>query len=187
MTPIEDCLINKSTKINPIWLMRQAGRYLPEFREIRKENPNFISLCLNDNLSSKITLQPLKRFDLDAAIIFSDILMLPHGLGQKVEFKKNFGPILGELDINRISKIDEVDFVEKTHRIYKAIKKVSSDSILNNKNTIGFVGAPWTLLVYMINQQSPKRNLKKDFFKDCLLYTSPSPRDKRQSRMPSSA
>ena len=68
--------------------MRQAGRYLPEFREIRKKNPNFIELCLNQKLSSEITLQPIKRFDLDAAIIFSDILMLPYGLNQKVEFKK---------------------------------------------------------------------------------------------------
>jgi len=149
--------------------MRQAGRYLPEFREIRKKNPNFINLCLNDNLSSEITLQPLRRFDLDAAIIFSDILMLPYGLGQNVEFEKNFGPKLGELNLNKIAKTDEIDFVEKLHRVYKVIKKVSSDPSLNNKNTIGFVGAPWTLLVYMINQQSPKKNLKKDFFKDKFL------------------
>ena len=149
--------------------MRQAGRYLPEFREIRKENPNFINLCLNEDLSSKITLQPLKRFDLDAAIIFSDILMLPYGLGQKVEFEKNFGPKLGELDLNEITKVNETDFVEKIHYVYKAIKKVSSDPILKNKNTIGFTGAPWTLLVYMINQQSPKKKLKEDFFKDEFL------------------
>ena len=169
MSPIEKVIINKDVNINPIWIMRQAGRYLPEFRKIREKNTNFIKLCLDQDLSTEITLQPLKRFDLDAAIIFSDILMLPYGLGQKVEFKKNFGPILGELDINRISKIDEVDFVEKTHRIYKAIKKVSSDPILNNKNTIGFVGAPWTLLVYMINQQSPKKKLKSNFFEDDFL------------------
>ena len=90
MNPINQVINNKKTNINPIWIMRQAGRYLPEFREIRKVNPNFIDLCLNENLSSEITLQPLKRFDLDAAIIFSDILMLPYGLNQKVEFKKNF-------------------------------------------------------------------------------------------------
>jgi uroporphyrinogen decarboxylase len=76
MTPLHEVIINKNTKINPIWIMRQAGRYLPEFRDIRKLNPNFINLCLNENLSSEITLQPLKRFNLDAAIIFSDILML---------------------------------------------------------------------------------------------------------------
>ncbi len=169
MSPIEEVIKNKSTKINPIWIMRQAGRYLPEFRKIREENKDFIKLCLNENLSSEISLQPLKRFNLDAAIIFSDILILPYGLGQKVEFEKNFGPKLSELNLDQISKIDEVDFVEKVHRVYKAIRKVSLDSNLNNKNTIGFVGAPWTLLVYMINQQSPKKKLKENFFKDEYL------------------
>ena len=169
MKPLHQIIINKDTSFNPIWIMRQAGRYLPEFRKIRKENPDFINLCLNDDLSSEITLQPLKRFDLDAAIIFSDILMLPYGLGQKVEFEKHFGPKLGELNLNEVVKINEIDFVDKIHHVYKAIKKVSSDPFLNNKNTIGFVGAPWTLLVYMINRQSPKKNLKKDFFKDEFL------------------
>ena len=169
MTPLHQVIINKNTKINPIWIMRQAGRYLPEFREIRKLNPNFIKLCLNEILSSEITLQPLKRFDLDAAVIFSDILMLPYGLNQKVEFKKNFGPILSEININEMALIDEIDFVEKIYPVYKAIKKVSADNLMKNKSTIGFVGAPWTLLVYMINQQSPKKNLKQDFFKDNAL------------------
>ena len=169
MTPLHEVIVNKKTNNNPIWIMRQAGRYLPEFREIRKKNPNFIELCLNENLSTEITIQPTKRFDLDAAIIFSDILMLPYGLNQKVEFKKNFGPILGDLSINHMSKIDEIDFVERIYPVYKAIKAVSSKMNLKNKNTIGFVGAPWTLLVYMINQQSPKKKVKKDFFKDNFL------------------
>ena len=169
MTPLHKVIVNKDTKTKPIWIMRQAGRYLPEFREIRKVNPHFINLCLNEKLSSEITLQPIKRFDLDAAIIFSDILMLPYGLNQKVEFKKNFGPILGELNIKDMSKIDEIDFVEKIFPVYKAIKNVSNNTLTNNKNIIGFVGAPWTLLVYMINQQSPKKSLKKDFFKDEFL------------------
>ena len=169
MTPIHEVIINKKTTINPIWVMRQAGRYLPEFREIRKENPNFIELCLNHKLSTEITLQPIKRFDFDAAIIFSDILMLPYGLKQKVEFKKNFGPILGDLNINLMSKIDEIDFVERVYPIYKSLNSVSSQMNLQNKNTIGFVGAPWTLLVYMINQQSPKKKIKKNFFEDNFL------------------
>ena len=169
MKPLDKVIINKDTSFNPIWIMRQAGRYLPEFREIRKENSDFINLCLNDDLSSEITLQPIKRFNLDAAIIFSDILMLPYGLGQKVKFEKNFGPRLGELNLNEIAKIDEIDFVEKIYPIYKAIKKVSFSTVLNDKNTIGFVGAPWTLLVYMVNRQSPKKNLKEDFFKDKFL------------------
>ncbi len=169
MSLIKEVIINKKTSINPIWIMRQAGRYLPEFREIRKENPDFIKLCLNQNLSSEITLQPLKRFDLDAAIIFSDILMVPYGLNQKVEFKKNFGPQLGEINLDEIHKIDEIDFVKRIYPVYKAINLVSNDKILNNKSTIGFVGAPWTLLVYMINKQSPKIKLKNDFFKDDFL------------------
>ena len=169
MSPIDEVIKNKKTNINPIWIMRQAGRYLPEFRKIREKNKDFIKLCLNEELSSEITLQPLKRFNLDAAIIFSDILILPYGLGQKVEFEKNFGPKLGDLNLNKISQIDEVDFVEKVHRVYKAIKKVSLDLNLKNKSTIGFVGAPWTLLVYMINQQSPKKTLKANFFKDEFL------------------
>ena len=92
MSLLNDVLMNKKTSINPIWIMRQAGRYLPEFREIRSKNTDFIKLCLNPDLSSEITLQPLKRFDLDAAIIFSDILMVPYGLNQKVEFKKVLDP-----------------------------------------------------------------------------------------------
>ena len=135
MTPIKECLISKKTNITPIWLMRQAGRYLPEFREIRKVNTNFIDLCLNPILSEKITLQPINRFGFDAAIIFSDILMVPYGLGQNVEFKKN---------LNRSEK-------------------------LKNKDLIGFVGAPWTLLVYMINKFSPKNGLSEEFFKDLKL------------------
>ena len=169
MKPLNKVIINKDTSFNPIWIMRQAGRYLPEFREIRKKNPDFINLCLNDNLSTEITLQPLKRFDIDAAIIFSDILMLPYGLGQKVKFEKNFGPKLENLDLKKIAKLDEIDFVEKIYPVYKAIKKVSSDPLVKDKNTSGFVGAPWTLLVYMINLKSPKKDLNKNFFKDEFL------------------
>jgi len=169
MTPLHETIINKKSNNKPIWLMRQAGRYLPEFREIRKSNTNFIDLCLNENLSSIITLQPLKRFDLDAAIIFSDILMLPYALNQKVEFKKNFGPQLGNLNLDDISKIDEIDFLEKLYPVYKAINKVSGNNLIKDKDLIGFVGAPWTLLVYMINKKSPKKELIKDFFKDKFL------------------
>ncbi len=149
--------------------MRQAGRYLPEFMEIRNKNPNFIELCLNPELTQKITLQPLKRFKLDAAIIFSDILLIPYGLNQKVEFKKNFGPFLGDLNLNEILKLDEVDFVKKIYPVYKAINLVSNNKLTKNKNTIGFIGAPWTLMVYMINKQSPKLKLDDNFFKDNFL------------------
>ena len=169
MTPIQETIINKKTTNTPIWLMRQAGRYLPEFRKIRKLNPDFINLCLDENLSSEITLQPLKRFELDAAIIFSDILMLPYGLNQEVQFKKDFGPELGPLNLDEISKIDEIDFIKKLYPIYKSIKKVSEDNLTKNKNLIGFVGAPWTLLVYLINRKSPKQKLISNFFQDSHL------------------
>ena len=169
MSPIEEVIINKKSNINPVWIMRQAGRYLPEFREIRKQNPDFIKLCLNEKLSSEITLQPLKRFDLDAAIIFSDILMVPYGLNQSVEFKKNIGPQLGELELNKISKVKELNFVKKLSPVYELIKLVSSSQLTNNKTTIGFVGAPWTLLVYMMNRKSPKSDLNENFFEDKYL------------------
>ena len=166
MTPIQETILNKKTTNTPIWLMRQAGRYLPEFREIRKSNPDFIKLCLNETLSSEVTLQPLKRFELDAAIIFSDILMLPYGLNQKVEFKKDFGPRLGDLNLEDLVKINETDFLKKLDPVYKSIKKVSEQNLINNKSLIGFVGAPWTLLVYMINKCSPKKELEKKFFEN---------------------
>ena len=169
MTPIKECLINKSTRHNPIWLMRQAGRYLPEFRDIRKKNANFIELCLNEKLSGDITLQPIKRFDLDAAIIFSDILMVPFGLGQDVEFKKNFGPQLGDIDIDKLLILESEVFSKRLLPVYKLLKNLRNSPELNNKDLIGFVGAPWTLLVYMINKVSPKNGLSTNFFKDKVL------------------
>ena len=87
-----------------IWLMRQAGRYLKEYQVIRKKQKNFIDFCLNYKAASKVTLQPIKRFDLDAAIIFSDILIIPYGLGQKVNFKHNEGPILGSYNLKEFKK-----------------------------------------------------------------------------------
>ena len=169
MTPIEEVIINKRTSLNPIWIMRQAGRYLSEFREIRKSNPDFIKLCLNSKLATEITLQPLKRFNLDAAIIFSDILILPYGCNQKVEFKKNIGPMLGDLNLDDLSQVTESDFTSKVSSVYEAINLVKNDKLTKNKSTIGFVGAPWTLLVYMINKHSPKLELVDNFFSDEFL------------------
>ena len=92
-------ILTREKNCKSIWFMRQAGRYLPEFRKIRSSNTNFIELCLNSKLSSEITLQPIKRFDLDSAIIFSDILMVPYALGQKIKFIKNEGPILSDFNL----------------------------------------------------------------------------------------
>jgi len=150
------CIEGKRSSYTPIWFMRQAGRYLPEFREIRKKNPDFIKLCLNPNLVNEITLQPLKRFDLDAAIIFSDILMIPYGVGQKVKFIKGVGPILEDINLDDILNIDSKNFIQKLSPVYEGIKKVKNN--LKDKELIGFVGAPWTLLLYMLNKRSPKNN-----------------------------
>ena len=129
---------------------------MPEFREIRKNNQDFIKLCLRPKLVEEITLQPTNRFDLDAAIIFSDILMIPYGLGQQVKFEKGKGPILGKLDINSALNITDDEFIKKMSPVYESIRNVKRK--VKNKSVIGFVGAPWTLLVYMLNQQSPKRD-----------------------------
>jgi uroporphyrinogen decarboxylase len=150
------CIEKKQTSYTPIWFMRQAGRYLPEFRKIRKKNSDFIKLCLNSDLVKEITLQPLKKFDLDAAIIFSDILIIPYGLGQKVEFKKGFGPTLEDINLDKIINTDPNNFVQKLLPVYKGIEKVKNN--LKEKELIGFAGAPWTLLLYMLNKESPKNN-----------------------------
>jgi len=157
MSPIKECIKKKKVNINPIWIMRQAGRYLPEFRKIRKKNPDFIKLCLNKNIVPEITLQPLRRFDFDAAIIFSDILMLPYGLGQNVNFTKGFGPSLSKTSIKLMKSVTREEFLKKINPVYKSLKIVSKNKILKNKDLIGFVGAPWTILVYMQNRQSPKK------------------------------
>ena len=161
---LRDCIKNKKTSYTPIWFMRQAGRYLPEFRKIREKNQDFIKLCLNADLVNEITLQPIKRFDLDAAIIFSDILIIPYGLGQKVEFKKGIGPILDKINLDKIVNTNPEDFVKKLLPVYKGIEKVKSN--LKEKNLIGFVGAPWTLLLYMLNQGSPKNNFDFNIIKN---------------------
>ena len=157
---LKNYIYKKENSYTPIWFMRQAGRYLPEFREIRKRNPDFIKLCLNTNLVNEITLQPLKRFDLDAAIIFSDILMIPFGLNQKVEFKKGIGPILGDLNLDSIINIDQTSFIKKLLPVYKGIEKVKNN--LKEKELIGFAGAPWTLLLYMLDKGSPKNSFNFD-------------------------
>ena len=150
MKKINKCLVNKDCSSLPIWFMRQAGRYLPEFREIRSKNQNFIELCLNSELSSEITLQPLKRFDLDAAIIFSDILMVPYGLGQNVNFVKNEGPEMSKFNLSVFLKSSKESFTKKLNPIYQAISKTRK-KLNNEKSLICFIGAPWTLLFYMFN------------------------------------
>jgi len=115
-------ILNNKTSCKSVWFMRQAGRYLPEFRKIRSKNEDFIKLCLNSELSSKITLQPIKRFDLDSAIIFSDILIVPYALGQTVKFFKKKGPKLNQFNYKYFLDTNENEFLRKLKPIYKAIK-----------------------------------------------------------------
>ena len=167
MNRLLNCMNGKNSGDTPVWFMRQAGRYLPEFMKIRKKNTDFVKLCLNSDLAKEITIQPIKRFDLDAAIIFSDILMIPYGLGQNVNFKKGYGPQLDEPQIDILTKVDNETFTNNLKPVYEAIKKVRIE--IEKKSLIGFVGAPWTLFLYMINKQSPKKNFN---FKEIIKNTT---------------
>ena len=161
---LKDCINKKKIDSTPVWFMRQAGRYLPEFREIRSKNTDFINLCLNPELSKEITLQPLKRFKIDAAIIFSDILLIPYALGQELKFVKNLGPQLGELNIEKIISTSDNEIRNKLNPVYQLINITSKDSSMNNKDLIGFIGATWTLFVYMLNRTSPKKKVDENIF-----------------------
>jgi uroporphyrinogen decarboxylase len=139
--------------------MRQAGRYLPEYQKIRKKNKNFIKFCLNINDATKVSLQPINRFNLDAAIVFSDILLILNASGQKVEFKEKTGPILENYNLNKFYKTKDRIFIKKLENVYKILKKIKK-TLPKEKALIGFAGSPWTLLTYMINKGSPKKNIK---------------------------
>ncbi len=157
MSNIKNILLKKKS-CKSVWFMRQAGRYLPEFKKVRADNPNFIELCLNSNLSAEITLQPLKRFDLDSAIIFSDILLVPYALGQDVSFIKEEGPKLSEFDFPTFINKKEGDFKSKLEPVYRAIE-ITRKKLEKNKSLISFVGAPWTLIIYMFNMKLDKKNI----------------------------
>ena len=134
----------------PIWLMRQAGRYLPEYREVRGKVPSFIDLCLNPKLAAEVTLQPLRRFAFDAAIVFSDILIVPHALGQKVEFVEGEGPRLEPVrDGKAISRLERGGSGKALAPVYETIERVVAE-LPSAVPLIGFCGAPWTVATYMV-------------------------------------
>ena len=155
MSTLRKILIKKNISCRSVWFMRQAGRYLPEFRKIRSQNQDFIKLCLNSELSSEITLQPINKFNLDSAIIFSDILITPYALGQEVKFIKNEGPELSVFNLEKFLDTDEKEFTKKLNPVYKAIE-ITRSNLDKGKSLIGFIGAPWTLLVYMLNIKKSK-------------------------------
>ncbi len=165
MKKILKSLSNEKQDIPPIWLMRQAGRYLPEYKETRKKAGSFLNLCYNIKLATEVTLQPIKRFDFDAAILFADILLLPQALGMELWFEEGEGPKLNGLnngyDINQLKDINYIH--EKLNIIYQIVKEIKSE-LPKDKVLIGFAGAPWTVATYMINGKGSKDHKESKLF-----------------------
>ena len=151
-----DTLTGTARKTPPIWLMRQAGRYLPEYREIRASEPDFISFCLNPAKAVEVTLQPIDKFGFDAAIIFSDILLVPWAMDRNVRFVTGQGPLLDPLsDPSEINE-DDLDLIAK--RLSPVAESISlcRKNLTHDKALIGFAGAPWTIITYMLEGQSSR-------------------------------
>ncbi len=148
----------------PIWLMRQAGRYLPEYRELRAKAGGFLDLCYTPELATEVTLQPIRRFDLDAAILFSDILVVPHALGQEVRFVEGEGPRLDPVtSLAEFGRLKDAIDLEKLAPVYETVSRVRAE-LPKHKALIGFCGAPYTVATYMVGgrggeEQAPARLL----------------------------
>jgi uroporphyrinogen decarboxylase len=137
----------------PLWLMRQAGRYLPEYRAVRASVPDFIALCTTPSLAAEVTLQPIRRFGFDAAILFSDILILPWALGRDLSFAEGHGPVLEPLRLaHEVSALDEHGFLRRVEPVLETIGRLREKLAEESPGTalIGFVGAPFTVACYMI-------------------------------------
>src|SRR5271156_3889886 len=152
-SPLLEVLCGRRQPIAPIWMMRQAGRYLPEYRELRAKAGGFLDLCFTPEYAAEVTLQPIRRFNFDAAIIFSDILVIPHALGRVVRFEVGEGPRLDPLDTpEKIAALaTEADF-GKLQPVYEALRRVRGE-LADNITLIGFCGAPWTVATYMVAGQ----------------------------------
>lgn len=153
---------SKDYKIKPKWFLRQAGRHIPEYFAIRNKHNNFIDFCLHENSIVNATILPLKYYNIDAAILFSDILLLPHFLEQEVTFKSKIGPVLKKIEINENFLKKEINF-NNFIPIKNAITKIK-EVIPPSKDLIGFCGAPWTLACYMIDGGSSKDYAKTRTF-----------------------
>ncbi|WP_318611582.1 uroporphyrinogen decarboxylase [Mesorhizobium sp. BAC0120] len=136
----------------PIWLMRQAGRYLPEYRETRAKAGGFLDLCFNPDTAVEVTLQPIRRFGFDAAILFSDILVVPHALGRDLRFEEGLGPLMTPIAASEIERLDGSRFHEKLEPVYETVRRLKRD-LPAETTLIGFSGAPWTVATYMIAGQ----------------------------------
>lgn len=145
----------------PIWIMRQAGRYLPEYRELRRQAPNFLDFCYAPALALEAVMQPLRRFPLDAAILFSDILTVPHALGRDVQFVEGEGPRLPPLVADaHWSFSDPMRAVERLAPVYEAVERIAA-AIPANVTLIGFAGAPWTMATYMLQGQGGDKDVAR--------------------------
>ncbi|CAN5492429.1 uroporphyrinogen decarboxylase [soil metagenome] len=150
MSALIDVLKRRIPKRRPIWFMRQAGRYLPEYRAVREKAGSFLDLCYNPALAAEVTLQPLKRFDLDAAIVFADILVVPHAMGVAVDFLENEGPVLEKVvDTERVALLRSIDSASQVDAVCDTVSRVRS-SLSSDVALIGFCGAPWTVASYMV-------------------------------------
>ncbi|HML06587.1 MAG TPA: uroporphyrinogen decarboxylase [Xanthobacteraceae bacterium] len=148
--PLLRVLAGSREVVPPIWLMRQAGRYLPEYRAVRKKAESFLDLCFNAKLAAELTLQPIRRFGFDAAILFSDILVVPHALGQRVTFVEGEGPELDALeDASALTRLRQAIDQTKLAPVYEAITRVK-EGLPAGTALLGFCGAPWTVGTYMI-------------------------------------
>lgn len=147
--PLLDTALGRIQPKPPIWIMRQAGRYLPEYRQVREKAGGFLDLCYNPALASEVTLQPLRRFDLDAAILFSDILVIPDALGQPVRFAQGEGPLLDPIGADGIARLDPSRVLDHLAPVLETLDRIKL-ALTENKTLIGFCGAPWTVATYMI-------------------------------------
>ena len=157
-----DVLTGNEPWRRPIWLMRQAGRYLPEYRQVRAQAGSFLDLCYAPELAAEVTLQPLRRFDLDAAIIFADILLIPQALGVDLAFKENEGPKLAVVrDGSGVRQLKLDGAVDKLGVVFEALQRVRSE-LPAHVGLIGFCGAPWTVATYIVEGgTSPDRRNTK--------------------------
>jgi uroporphyrinogen decarboxylase len=133
----------------PVWIMRQAGRYLPEYRQTRTQAGNFLELCYTPELAVEVTLQPLRRFDLDAAILFSDILVIPDALGQSVRFATGEGPLLEPITVEALDRLRPERALEHLAPVLETVRRLRA-ALPPEKTLIGFCGSPWTVATYMI-------------------------------------
>ncbi|MHA1164108.1 MAG: uroporphyrinogen decarboxylase [Alphaproteobacteria bacterium] len=162
--PLLRVLAGETLLSPPVWLMRQAGRYLPEYRAVREGAGSFLELCYNPELAAKVTLQPIERFGLDAAILFSDILVIPDALGQKVEFREGEGPVLEPVaDREALKLLSREGVLDHLAPVLETVRRVRSQ-LSPEVALIGFCGAPWTVATYMVGGRgSPDQAAARSF------------------------